>query len=402
MTYMNETSKWKMLLYLVLIQFIIAFVARSIAPLAILIGEDLSLTAAQIGMFPSALFLGQSIVSIPSGMLVDKLGSRYMMLVIIIMLSSAFFLLSMTKTFPFTLLLIIVAGIAYGASHPTTNRGIVYWFPLKDRGTAMGIKQTGVTVGSACSALILLPIANNFGWKVAVSYAALSLLMIGLILYKLYYEPKDFLEGSKVKNEKHTFRVVITLFKNKILLLITICAMMLSGSQMILNTFIILYAHHELQISLILAGSLLIIAEIGGSAGRIVWGIVSDKIFKGNRIIVLLLISIFVALTSSSISFLTENVSFYLLATIVFLFGFSVSGFNGVWMNATTEIVDKKLAGISTGISITFGSLGVVFLPPIFGKIIDVTNDYTYGWLFVTSLMLITSLLCWYMLKQKR
>src|SRR5699024_12210223 len=99
--------------------------------------------------------------------------------------------------------------------------------------------------------------------------------------------------------------------------------MMLSGSQMILNTFIILYAHHELQISLILAGSLLIIAEIGGSAGRIVWGIVSDKIFKGNRIIVLLFISIFVALTSSSISFLTENVLFYLLATIVFLFGFA-------------------------------------------------------------------------------
>ncbi|UQX55553.1 hypothetical protein M5V91_07760 [Cytobacillus pseudoceanisediminis] len=52
----SNENPWKMLLFLLLAQLMVAFVGRSIGPLGVLIGEDLSLTKSQIGMLPAALF----------------------------------------------------------------------------------------------------------------------------------------------------------------------------------------------------------------------------------------------------------------------------------------------------------------------------------------------------------
>src|SRR5699024_6193630 len=111
-----------------------------------------------------------------------------MILMISIVLSVSFFAISFTSSFIVLLLLITISGFAYGASHPTTNRGIIYWFKVKERGTAMEIKQMGVTLGSALAALVLLPLANNHGWQTAFLIASLSLFIIGLIIYVVYKE----------------------------------------------------------------------------------------------------------------------------------------------------------------------------------------------------------------------
>src|SRR5699024_3410319 len=187
----SKFISWKMLVWLFIIQLFIAFVGRSIAPLGLVIGEDLHLTKAQIGMFPAALFLGQAIISIPSGIVTDKIGSRKMILFITLLLGTTFFVISVTQSFILLLIFIVFAGFAYGASHPTTNRGIVYWFPQQMRGTAMGLKQMGVTLGSASAALILLPIASNYGWQTATLFASVSLLVVGIFIYFVYKEPEN-------------------------------------------------------------------------------------------------------------------------------------------------------------------------------------------------------------------
>ena len=384
----SKYTPWKMLGWLFIIQLLIAFVARSLAPLGLIIGEDLLLTKTQIGMIPAALFLGQSLISIPAGLLTDKIGSRKMIFFVTLILGGSFLVMSITPSFILLLFLITIAGFAYGASHPTTNRGVIYWFSVQTRGTAMGLKQMGVTLGSALAALILLPIASNFSWQSATFSASISLLIVGLLIYIVYDEPKNRVQDkTKLPLKKINYKSILLMFKHKALILITFSAMLLSGSQMILNTFIILFAHEKIGISLILSGVLLGIAELGGSLGRVCWGIISDRLFKGKRVIVLLLISFLVATVSIIIALLPYGVPFHIMVIIVFIFGFGTSGFNGVWMNVTTEIVPPSFSGVATGFSITFGSWGVIFLPPLFGIIVDQTGTYVVGWLFVAILM---------------
>ena len=53
-------------------------------------------------------------------------------------------------------------GAAYAASTPAGGRAILAWFD-RDRGFAMGIRQTGVPVGGLLGALTLPLVAHAFG-----------------------------------------------------------------------------------------------------------------------------------------------------------------------------------------------------------------------------------------------
>lgn len=376
---------WKMLIYLFLIQLVIAFVARSMAPLGAIIGNDLNLTMFQIGLFPAALFLGQSLVSIPSGILTDKIGSKKMLLIISLVLSTSFYMISFSSSFLIIFLLVVFAGFAYGSSHPSTNKGVNSWFDLQYRGTAMGVKQMGVTVGSASAALLLIPLATRFSWQVALIVAASILLITGLVFYYNYQNPLKSDEVKKNFVKKDIFKI----FLHKKLILITISAMLLSGSQAILNTFIVLYTYEILGLSLILAGLLLGIAEFGGAVGRIGWGWLSDNIFSGKRLIILLIISVLIAGQTIITSLITEGTPFFIICIVIFMFGFGASGFNGIWMNATSEVVPTSFSGTATGISIAISSWGAILFPPIFGMIRDFTGSYFLGWWMIVFLMTI-------------
>ncbi|MGM0900308.1 MAG: MFS transporter [Bacillota bacterium] len=382
------SEPWRMLLFLLLAQLLVAFVGRSIGPLGVLIGEDLSLNKSQIGMLPAALFLGQAFASVPAGFLTDRFGSRKLLVIAAFFLGLGFLVMTFLGQFWAVLLLVMLGGIGYGSMHPITNRGIIVWFPLNQRGTAMGIKQTGVTAGSALAGLILLPLGAVYGWRTVVLGPCILLLISGIVSYMLYRDPpvqaKSDNRGGLVSFYKSMFNMI----KNKSLMLVSLSAMGLNGSQMCLNTYLVLFVYEKFGISLVLSGILFVISEVSGTFGRIAWGMISDFLFKGNRIVILLIITVLTAISSLTIA-LIPSATFWMLVPIVIVFGFSVSGFNGIWMNLASEIVPPEQAGISSGVSITFGSIGVMLVPPTFGLMVDQTGSFTFGWLFITMLMVL-------------
>lgn len=380
-------NPWRMLTWLLIVQIMVAFIGRSLAPLGVLIGEDLSLTKAQIGMLPAALFLGQSVVSIPAGFMVDRIGSKKLLFLLSLCLGLSFILMTVTSIYAMVLVMVTLGGVGYGTMHPTSNKGIIYWFAEK-RGTAMGIKQMGVTAGSALAALLLLPAATIWGWRPVLIGACVLLIVTGLFAYRFYFDPpaKEAKNGIADKPVR-LFTSILQMFKEKPLVLVSVAAMGLSGSQLILNTYIVLFAYEHLGIPLVLAGMLLVISEVSGSFGRVVWGIISDNLFNGKRIIILVIISSLSILTSIIVGLLPVGTSFWVMVPITILFGFCISGFNGIWMNAATELVPIEQAGIATGFTLTLGSWGVIIGPPLFGYIVDATGTFTFGWILLDIML---------------
>ncbi|WP_188456242.1 MFS transporter [Virgibacillus oceani] len=398
----NQTvnfSPWRMLSWLFITQVSVAFIGRSLAPLGVLIGADLSLSMAQIGMLPAALFLGQSLASIPVGYFTDLIGSRRVLLMLSLCLGISFLLMTFTSAFLAVLFLITLGGFGYGSMHPASNRGIIYWFTTKKRGTAMGIKQMGVTFGSALSALILLPLANEWGWRPVQFGACLLLIIIGILAFIFYRDAPSVTSAKKIGKPNQLLPSIYMMFKNKTLMLVSICAMGLNGSQMALNTYLVLFAYEGLGISLVLSGVLLVISEISGSVGRIVWGIISDRLFDGRRIIVLIIISCMGLFLSLLVAFLPHGTSFWMMAIITVFLGFCMSGFNGIWMNTATELVQREYSGIASGFSITVGSFGVIVAPPLFGFAVDRVGSFVFGWLFLAVVMAIVLVLLFYTMR---
>jgi MFS transporter, ACS family, hexuronate transporter len=383
--YLSEP--WRMLLFLLIAQLMVAFVGRSIGPLGVLIGEDLSLTKSQIGMLPAALFLGQAVASVPAGYLTDRYGSRKLLLTAAFCLGLGFIVMMLLGQFWAVLLMVMIGGCGYGSMHPVTNRGIIYWFSLKQRGTAMGIKQMGVTAGAALAGLILLPLGAEYGWRPVLLSACILLLVSGCVSYLVYRDSPEQ-EESNPAGLVAFYKSMFKMLKNRALMLVSFSAMGLNGSQMCLNTYLVIFAYERLGFSLFLSGILLVISEVSGSLGRIAWGMISDFLFNGNRVVILLIITVLTAVASVTLAFI-PNVSFWTMVPIVVIFGFCVSGFNGIWMNLASELVPREQAGISSGISITLGSIGAVLIPPLYGYTVDQSSSFTFGWLLITGMMVI-------------
>lgn len=386
---------WVMLGWLLVVQLAVAFVGRSLGPLAPFIEQSFHLTKTQVGFLPAALFVGQSLVSLPAGWYADKLGTRKMLLILSSMLGFFFFFVSMISSFWVALLGIVLGGLGYGAMHPTSNRGIVHWFPSTIAGTAMGIKQMGVTAGSALSALVLLPLANVIGWQLAMGASALLLLVLGSISFFFYRDLLVEKDPSQVAYSAFwpSFRALLG---NKPLVIVSVAAMGLTGAQISLTTYLVFYVSDALLYPIVIAAVFLAISEVSGSAGRIVWGLVSDRLFHSERLPVLILIALVTAICGMAMAFLPVQISLLVLVPLVVLFGFCIAGFNGVWMNYASESVPRKYVGMASGFSLGIGSMGVIIGPPIFGATVDATGGYTVAWLFVSAVMVIVAgLLVW-------
>ncbi|WP_134701024.1 MFS transporter [Ammoniphilus sp. YIM 78166] len=387
-------TPWIMLGWLLLAQLTVAFVGRSIGPLAPFIRESFELSKAEIGLLPAALFAGQALISLPAGWYADVIGTRKMLLILTSLVSIGFIVVSLVPSFAIVLVFVFIGGFGYGAMHPTSNRGIIHWFPRNQAGTAMGIKQMGVTGGSMLAAVLLIPLSVMIGWKPVVILASCVLFGVGFLSYFFY---RDAPEGEGQKKPKPAFKsTVIQLLKHKPLVLVSIAAMGLTGAQLSLTTYLVLYTSDILRYPLVLAGGFLVLSELGGTLGRVVWGTVSDRWFHGNRSFVLILISIITALCSLAVGMLPPGFSLFLLILLIFIFGFCIAGFNGLWMNFAAESVPREIAGVASGFSLAIGSLGVVLGPPLFGWIIDLSGSYAWAWICLSlEMILVIGLLFW-------
>src|SRR6202048_3581535 len=83
-----------------------------------------------------------------------------------------------------------VFGAGYAASTPAGGRAILAWFD-RDRGLAMGIRQTGVPVGGLFGALTLPLVAHVAGYRGAFAFAAGVVAVPTLIAYYGYREVRD-------------------------------------------------------------------------------------------------------------------------------------------------------------------------------------------------------------------
>lgn len=143
-------------------------VATSLAPMASLIIDDLSMTHAEMGMAMGAWQLVYIFSAVPAGMLLDRIGSRYALSLggLLIGLSAiARMFADDTTTLIFAVMLFGLGGPVISAGAPKV---VVSSFSGASRGLAMGIYMTGPAIGGIISLTtthaILLPLFDG-NWR---------------------------------------------------------------------------------------------------------------------------------------------------------------------------------------------------------------------------------------------
>jgi MFS transporter, ACS family, hexuronate transporter len=365
----------KYLVWLLIIQMITALAYYGYVPLIPLMVKEFSLTNTQIGWMTSAVFLGSSLIAIPSGLITDQFGARKSLFSFCLLLLFVIFAFSLSNSFYFILVLLFLLGTGYGGITPGTNKSIMENFDLHNRGTAMGLKQMGVSLGSALGSLLLPVIANYSGWRASLLSIAILLVLICLLHFKMLEETERFNKPMNViENMKNIFR-------NKRLLKIIAIITFFIWVQLSIMTYLVLYLHESIHVSMSFSLFCLALLQIGGALGRAGWGIISDQYFNRNRGVIIALIGLISGILVLLLGIISSQFPVFLIAILSLLLGITTQGWNGMFVLMISEVVRKEQIGLASGVGLATVYAGAIFGTPLSGWIIDITGQFETMWL---------------------
>jgi ACS family hexuronate transporter-like MFS transporter len=89
----------------------------------------------------------------------------------------------------------------------------------------------------------------------------------------------------------------------------------------------------------------------------------------------------------------TPSTPLWALYVLALFLGITVMGWQGIWLALVGELSRGKSTGSGLGLSLFFGNLGVLFGPPLFGILIDISGSFSVAWFTLAFCMGLSSLL---------
>lgn len=361
---------------------------QGVPTLTAFVKHDLGLSTAVAGLLVAAFPAGKALGSYASGAAVDRIGERFVLAAgaavcgLIVMVASP-------APFAGLLVLLIAAGMFGSSSTPAGGKLVLLNFSRARRGLAMGIRQTGIPVGGLLAALLLPWLAGAWGWHVGLLVAG-ALSLLGAALTVAVAGVESGAERRRTAGARREHPAAGRLRHDRDLLLLIAWACLMVGGQYVVIAFLPIYVHQQQGISRPVAALVFVaIAQLAAILGRIAWGVVSDRVFRGRRRPLLFVISGVGVVCFTLLGALPGDAPIVLFGACAFLAGLSVIGWQGIFITAISEIAGPLRAGAATGFALTFVAIAITVAPPLYGLVADLAGGFRPMWIAIGAVVLL-------------
>ena len=322
----------------------------------------LSLT--EIGVLLAAPNLGSISTLYPWGLATDRVGERTVIAVGLGVASVCLGAAAFADSFASLALLLFVAG-AFGASvNSASGRAVMHWFDARQRGFALGVRQTAVPIGGAWVALVLPLLLSGDDVRPALLALAVGCLaggVIGLAVLR---------EGPQTEPADSPPRAQSVL-RDRGLWLLSAGSGLLLAPQACLVGFLVVFLHERRDLSTASAGIVLAALNVLGIATRIGAGRWSD--IAGSRIRPLRRIALLsAALVVCCLALISGPL--VLLVPALVLMGCVTISWNGLSFAAAAEAAGHARSGSAIGLQQTALAISSSVLPVLFGVLVAATS----------------------------
>lgn len=334
------------------------------------VSAEFGMSSYQIGILLAVLTLGYTLMLFPAGAIVDGYGDRVTMVLGLGLLSAGAFTVSRAPSYEVLLLAAFVLGASYSSAMPATNRAIASRAPRGRYNLAIGVKQVGVTTGSAIASIAVTNATRVGGtWRTAflVISAISGVVAVGYLVGYRGVGGTGTMEFPDLRG----------LRANRTYILL-IAAGFFIGSGIFTTTGYLVPYLETAGSTVELAGFALAAMQVSGSAGRIGVGELADRLpgsaaagaFRMMLAQMGTAAALYIALPMAGVS-----VQFVLVAIL----GVSILGVTGLYHGTLVRLVPADSTGAATAGGQTMLNLGGLIAPPVFGLVVDATGFYV-GW----------------------
>lgn len=368
---MSTIRNWRGVLVVALWQVVASLCYYSAFPATDAFKADFGLTGVQVGLIITTLTLGYTVFLFPAGALVDAYGDRPAMVAGLVGLSLGASGVYFATSYPTLLVAVFVLGAAYSTAMPATNIAVAERAPADSYNLAVGLKQVGVTLGSALAAFLAAALAAfTLGWQVGFLVAAVATAVIAVGFFFTY-------EGTAGTGDV-SFPDVRALWGNRALMMLAAGGFFVGAGVFTTTGYVVPYLESSTTASAALASTVLGVTQLTGSVGRIGAGALADRL-RGSAATA----SIRVLSGQSGVGAVTIAVIPTLVmpgAAVGFaILGVGLLGVTGLYHGALVALAETGESGAATAAGQTTINVGGLVVPPVFGYLAD-TAGYSAGW----------------------
>lgn len=370
----HQQGSLKALVITLLIQALVSAAVLGPTVIAPAITSVMGLPGSSVGIYIAIVYVGAICSTLYSGTLISRWGPIRASQAGLIWCAAGLALIA-TGIVGLAVIGAVLVGLGYGPITPASSHILIRTTPPKRLSTMFSIKQTGVPLGGVIVGLLVPPQELAFGWNwaiLSVSAGCFLMMLIGQFV-------RSEFDSGRAQHVAQSFATEVLgpvrlVASHPGLRIMAGCSFIFSGVQLALAAYIPTYLNLDLRWSLLAAGFAVSAAQIAGMAGRIFWGVVADRGLGAHRTLAML--TILMALACIGTAMLTADTGKFLVFAVLIIFGASAIGWNGVYLAEVARVAPPGKAGMSTGGTLAFTFLGVVFWPPIFGQIAEMTGSY--------------------------
>lgn len=404
---MNSLLRWLQanipLLITLLIQSFSAL-ALMVIPVLVPVEAAPRLSAAGLGLYLLFAYTGAVLGSLAAGPLVERFGAICTSQCALLLSTAGLVLAGLwPEAIMFAALLL---GLGYGPITPASSHLLNHTTPAHQRNLVFSIKQTGVPVGVALSGFCvpLLAIATNWMWTLVILGVACAAVAAMAIPIQAQMDADTASAGAATQGSALLRNMLARLlepfaviWRHKPLRVLAAVSFILSGMQIALAAYLVSYLTASLAMTALLAGSVLALSQLGGVVGRIAWGYVADRFLRPLTMLALL------AMVSASASLVTASLVLWsapppslFLTVLMFIFGASASGWNGVYLAEVARQAPAGSVGLATSGTLACTFLGVLLGAPLFGLVASGAGSYSAAFCMQALLVSAAAVTLWW------
>jgi MFS family permease len=350
-----------------------------------LIKEELGLTYTEMGLLITTRYALGTIANIPSGMIVDILGKRnIIMAVALAWVGIPYLVIGLSENFTLILLLMAIIGAGGNLWHPAALSTLKDYYP-KRRGWAIGWHSSAANIGDALGPLVSGILLAWISWRLILIGSALpGVILAILILWLLEEYIKSHTHQRENRDEKsrktlYYGKGLINLLKNRNIFFLSLTSGIRSLTQNGLSTFLPSFFINLMLFSPWVAGIYMTLIQIAGIIAAPISGQLSDK--HGRKQVV----ASGLLLTSFAISLLIIVNHQALFVVVLGVLGFFLYSLRPAIFAWTMETAPEEFSGSVVGVMFTFQSAFSSIAPIVGGWVADTWGlIYTFYFLAIT------------------
>jgi MFS family permease len=371
--------------------------------------QDLHLSNTQVGLVFSAFAYPYLIFQIIGGWVSDRFGARLALTVSAVIWAAATLFTGLVTSLTWMLVARVMLGFGEGATFPTATSAMSDWTPEGQRGFAQGITHSSARLGNALTPPLVAWLITVISWR--GSFVLLGIIsMIWAVAWGWYFRDSPAAHSAITQAELAKLPVHANRAERKKaavpwrrlarrMLPVTIVYFCYGWTLWLYLAWIPSFFLHSYQLDLRNSSFFAAGVFFAGVVGDALGGIVSDRVLRrtGNRkkarrnlVVAGFLFSLACMLPILFWHNLTG-------AAICLSLAFFFSEFTIGPMWAIPMDVAPRFAGSASGLMNTGSALAAIVSPLVAGYVIDKTGNWTLPFIGSIGLLLLGSILAFWM-----